>query len=429
MLLELPTSRERWSIMCRKMLVFALAGALFLCATPASSNTSVSGVISSDTTWDIAGSPYIVTGNTLVGSGVRLTIEPGVEVRFDGFYYLTIDGNIQAKGYVNNEIVFTSNLIPQQKGDWFGIRLTNNTGSELSWIILEFSDHGIIPSGGTDNKINNSIIRHCRLGLVLSSDNLMVNNNHIYDCGDVSITNYDTIYFMNNTLENMGSNNIWISNYSNPTVNYNNLLASPNYSVELGPHTDGLIDARYNYWSSATTSEMNQKGPNANIGEIYDWYDDPTFGKVSYDNWLQAPNPDAYPDPNVFPNFHPEANAGVDQVVFDEVTLNGSESYDPDGTIEHYEWQLHHRDDSTYDRTAEDVNPVVVVSDLEPGFYDVTLTVTDNEGATDTDIMLLAATGPCGGLCKGDFDSDGDVDGSDLAVFTSDFGRTDCLPD
>lgn len=29
--------------------------------------------------------------------------------------------------------------------------------------------------------------------------------------------------------------------------------------------------------------------------------------------------------------------------------------------------------------------------------------------------------------CKGDFDEDGDVDGSDLAVFAADFGRTDCL--
>lgn len=28
--------------------------------------------------------------------------------------------------------------------------------------------------------------------------------------------------------------------------------------------------------------------------------------------------------------------------------------------------------------------------------------------------------------CEGDFDTDGDVDGSDLAVFAADFGRTDC---
>jgi len=29
-------------------------------------------------------------------------------------------------------------------------------------------------------------------------------------------------------------------------------------------------------------------------------------------------------------------------------------------------------------------------------------------------------------LCEGDFDSDNDVDGSDLAIFAADFGRTDC---
>ena len=28
--------------------------------------------------------------------------------------------------------------------------------------------------------------------------------------------------------------------------------------------------------------------------------------------------------------------------------------------------------------------------------------------------------------CEGDFDNDSDVDGSDLAVFAADFGRTDC---
>ena len=32
----------------------------------------------------------------------------------------------------------------------------------------------------------------------------------------------------------------------------------------------------------------------------------------------------------------------------------------------------------------------------------------------------------CDEPCEGDFDHDGDVDGSDLAVFAADFGRTDC---
>ena len=32
----------------------------------------------------------------------------------------------------------------------------------------------------------------------------------------------------------------------------------------------------------------------------------------------------------------------------------------------------------------------------------------------------------CHGGCEGDFDQDGDVDGTDLSTFSADFGRTDC---
>jgi hypothetical protein len=94
--------------------------------------TDVWGLIDNDTTWNLAGSPYIVVGNTLVASGARLTIEPGVEVRFNGFYYLRVEGNLQAKGTFDNKILFTSNLSPQQKRDWLGIVMRYNIGSELS---------------------------------------------------------------------------------------------------------------------------------------------------------------------------------------------------------------------------------------------------------------------------------------------------------
>lgn len=89
----------------------------------------------------------------------------------------------------------------------------------------------------------------------------------------------------------------------------------------------------------------------------------------------------------------PSADAGPDQVVFDEVTLDGSGSSDPDGEIVSYQWELLHRENSAYNRTAEGVNQTIL--DLEPGFYDVVLTVTDNEGAIDNDTMLLGAAGPC----------------------------------
>jgi hypothetical protein len=108
----------------------------------------------------------------------------------------------------------------------------------------------------------------------------------------------------------------------------------------------------------------------------------------------------------------PSADAGLDQVVFDEVILDGSGSEDPDGTIESYEWLLRCRQDTSCDREAQGVSPIV--SDLKPGFYDVTLRVTDNDGLTDSATMILAVAGRCepinpGGECLTYYlDADGD---------------------
>lgn len=85
------------------------------------------------------------------------------------------------------------------------------------------------------------------------------------------------------------------------------------------------------------------------------------------------------------------AAAGPDQVVFAEVTLDGSNSYDLDGTIISWQWSLAHRTNTKLDRTAAGSNPRL--TNLAPGFYDVVLTVTDNAGDTDTDSMLLGVAG------------------------------------
>ncbi len=127
------------------------------------------------------------------------------------------------------------------------------------------------------------------------------------------------------------------------------------------------------------------------------------------DNIILSGNPVTIPNP-------PTAHAGPDLIVFDEITLDGSQSDDPDGTLELYEWQINHRENSDFDRTA--YGEIVTISSLEYGFYDVTLTVTDDDGLTDTDEMGCAAIGK-----KGDLDFDGDSDGSDLAEFALNYGR------
>ncbi len=111
----------------------------------------------------------------------------------------------------------------------------------------------------------------------------------------------------------------------------------------------------------------------------------------------------------------PLADAGPDQIVFDEITLDGSLSNHPGGQPMSYQWQLVHRENSAFNRTATGINPTIF--DLKRGFYDVTLIVEDEDGLTCTDQMLFSAIG-----LKGDFDFDGDVDEFDLSVFGGSLG-------
>ena len=71
--------------------------------------TYVSGIISSDTTWTEANSPYIVTDKILVEQNVNLTIEPGVIVKFrNSSSYMRIDGILYAVGTQSKMITFTA---------------------------------------------------------------------------------------------------------------------------------------------------------------------------------------------------------------------------------------------------------------------------------------------------------------------------------
>ncbi|MCC7201040.1 MAG: hypothetical protein IT393_00005, partial [Nitrospirae bacterium] len=79
---------------------------------------TVGGRISTDTTWTLSGSPYVVTssvqfyGNT--STPITLTIEPGVVVKFQTGTYLQIangmnyPAGLNAFGTAEAPIIFTS---------------------------------------------------------------------------------------------------------------------------------------------------------------------------------------------------------------------------------------------------------------------------------------------------------------------------------
>lgn len=90
------------------------------------------------------------------------------------------------------------------------------------------------------------------------------------------------------------------------------------------------------------------------------------------------------------PNVPPTANAGADQSIqlpTNNVTLNGSGSTDPDGTISSYAWSKV-AGPSQYNIT--NANTVSAsITNLVAGTYSFRLVVTDNNGATDDDTVLI----------------------------------------
>jgi hypothetical protein len=81
-------------------------------------DTFVSGTLSSNTTWTLAQSPFIVTSPLRVPAGITLTIQPGVVVRFEPSTNMTIEGTLIARGTILSKILFTSTAAEVTPGLW-----------------------------------------------------------------------------------------------------------------------------------------------------------------------------------------------------------------------------------------------------------------------------------------------------------------------
>jgi hypothetical protein len=94
---------------------------------------------------------------------------------------------------------------------------------------------------------------------------------------------------------------------------------------------------------------------------------------------------------NPRPNERPVADAGVDQsitLVSNSATLDGSDSYDPDGSIVAYAWrQLSGPGTTNFSATNA---AVINISGMPAGDYEYLLTVRDNIGAIDTDTVKVS---------------------------------------
>ncbi|NTW31659.1 MAG: T9SS type A sorting domain-containing protein [Bacteroidetes bacterium] len=90
-------------------------------------------------TWTLAGSPYNVQGSIQIPNDSTLTIQPGVNVIFQGAYKLNVQGRLLAIGTIADTITFTA--INTTEG-WRGIRFDNtpatNDSSKIVYCKLQY---------------------------------------------------------------------------------------------------------------------------------------------------------------------------------------------------------------------------------------------------------------------------------------------------
>src|SRR2546423_14920403 len=90
----------------KKLILFSFF--LFL-AIFSNAQTNVSGGIYANTTWTLAGSPYIVVDTVVVFPGVTLTIQPGVAAKLANTKMMgTMQGALIAPGTVLDSLTLTS---------------------------------------------------------------------------------------------------------------------------------------------------------------------------------------------------------------------------------------------------------------------------------------------------------------------------------
>lgn len=161
------------------------------------SQTYVSGGIFTDTTWTLANSPYIVTGDVVVFAGYTLTVEPGVVVKFNNGYRLEIRHSfLIAEGDSLNKIIFTSNDPAPYAGSWFGLEANASEKISLNHCKFEYANTGFTGEATDSIRIRNCIFSNniigtdARCNSFFDVDSCEFSNNSTGQISNVALAGY-----------------------------------------------------------------------------------------------------------------------------------------------------------------------------------------------------------------------------------------------
>src|SRR3989344_4031713 len=168
-----------------------LITAVFVVPFLANAASTVSGDITTDTTWTKAQNPYIINDSTLVNvlDGATLTIEPGVIVKFGEFANLGVfQGKLLAVGLPDDKIYFTSLKNDAISGD-------DNGDGDLSEPSA-FDDWGMsLHESVSTGFIENTVFSFVGYPLSIQNSSLIIRDSLITDTlGAVGVYGGDNLF-------------------------------------------------------------------------------------------------------------------------------------------------------------------------------------------------------------------------------------------
>lgn len=259
---------------------------------------------------------YLVSGDVTIPAGITLTIEPGVHVKFDGYYTLLIDGRMEAMGTEAEMIVFTSQKQVPSKDDWKRIEFSpSGEGSQMRWCKIEYATSGIYGKGAqltlshnvvrnnTENgilifstfdmlvEVNNNLIMNSNKGLWLEDvGNGTIENNIAFENQELGIGCQESSPGLKNNLCMANEHGLYLVYNSSPQCRNNVLLnndwgmACGGYSkaqVRLCDFADNSLGAIYIF----VPPRGSQAQPTIHFSNFNE-----QIGLIRIDGWPQAPN-------------------------------------------------------------------------------------------------------------------------------------------
>ena len=215
------------------MFVISSMGVLF-------ADTNVSGDIASDTSWTRDNSPYIVTGNVTILSGVTLTVDDSVTIKFDSSRRLYVYGTLNAIGSTYG-ITFTSSNASPSPGDWDYIQIGNVSQSSSATFQncqIEYADKLYLYNGSAT--LTGCTLENLYYYGIECYDTLTVTNTDIDITGYYSSYGYGIYAYsgadatLNNVNISSGTRGLYIA--SGASVNMSNNSTIENsyyYGVQL----------------------------------------------------------------------------------------------------------------------------------------------------------------------------------------------------